>query len=88
MKTLLALPAAALLAACATAHEPTRMAQAECKVRPITTESVAGVRTRQPSALEQREAEMALATSQYRMRNLRTQGDVFNNVEDALKDCR
>jgi uncharacterized lipoprotein YajG len=87
MKTLFAVSAAALLAAgCAT--EPTQLAQAECKIAPITTESATGVRSRNVSSIEQRHAEAQLATSQYRMQNLRTQGTVFNNVEDALKDCR
>jgi len=89
MKILLAVAVVSLFAAgCATTDEPTRLAQAECKVAPITTESATGVRSRNPSSIEQRHAEMQLATSQYRMQNLRTQGMVFNNVEDALRDCR
>lgn len=89
MKILLAASAVALLAAgCATTEPPAQVAQAECKIVPATTESAAGARRGHMTPIEQREAEMALATSQYRMANLRRQGPALNNVEDALKDCR
>ena len=89
MKPILLLSAAAVLAAgCATTEEPMQVAQRECKIRPVTTESATGVRSKSVSSLEQRHAEMQLATSQYRMANLRSQGMAFNNVEEALNDCR
>ena len=89
MKILLAVSAVSLLAAgCATTEPPTQLAQAECKIAPVTTESATGVHPRSASSIEQRHAEMQLATSQYRMANLRSQGMVFNNVEDALNGCR
>lgn len=89
MKSILMLSAAAVLAAgCATTDQPTQVAQRECKIRPITTESAAGLRTKSVSSIEQRHAEMQLATSQYRMANLRSQGMAFNNVEEALNDCQ
>jgi hypothetical protein len=86
MKMLIAAAAAILAAGCA--HEPVQVAQAECKVMPVTTESVAGRAPRNVSPIEQRHAEMQLATSQYRFAGLRTHGMTFNNVEDALRDCR
>ena len=84
MKALIALTGLVLLAACATSGEP--LAAVECKVYPITTASVAG---RKPNvdSLEQRHAEMQLAASDYRMRNLRQNGYNMNNIEDALRDC-
>lgn len=78
----------ALSAGCATTPEPTQVARAECKIVPITTASAAGRAPRNVSPLEQRHAEMQLATSQYRMAQLQSQGMAFNNVEDALRDCR
>jgi hypothetical protein len=85
MKTILAVSALALLAAgCATPSD--QVAQADCKVAPITTASAAG-RGRTPSSIEQRDAEMQLASSEYRMRLLRERGLANNNVEDALRDC-
>ena len=85
MKSLLALSALALLAACATPGE--QVAAVDCKVYPFTTAGAAGVRKPNGSSLEQRHAEMQLATSDYRFRNLRQNGYNMNNVEDALRDC-
>ena len=84
MKTLPILAAALLAAACA--HEPVQVAQADCKVAPITTASAAG-RYREVSPIEKRYAEMQLANSDYRMRQLRERGMAQNNVEDALREC-
>lgn len=85
MKSLIALSVLALLAACATPGE--QIAAVDCKVYPVTTASAAGVRKPNVSSLEQRYAEMQLATSDYRFRNLRQNGYNMNNVEDALRDC-
>ena len=87
MKTLIIAAAAVVAAGCATT-EPVHVAQAECKIVPITTASVAGGKPRNVHPLDQRHAEMQLATSQYRLANLQSQGLAFNNVEDALRDCR
>jgi len=88
MKMLIAAASAAILAAGCATTEPTNAAQAECKIVPVTTASIAGGAPRNVSPLEQRHAEMQLATSQYRMAQLQSHGMAFNNVEDALRDCR
>lgn len=87
MKTLVALTTLVLAAAGCATDGNTQYAKAECKVVPITTASVAGGKTRPASSLEQREAEMALGTSEYRMRLLRERGQFGNNVEEALYNC-
>lgn len=87
MKKLVAfLPALVVAAGCATRGD-TRLAAADCKVYPVTTASAAGVRAPKVDRLEQRFAEMQLATSDYRFRNLRQNGYNMNNVEDSLRDC-
>jgi len=86
LKTLTILAAAALAAGCATT-ESQQLAQAECKVHPVTTTSVTGVRKPTTSSLDQRWAEAQLATSDYRFANLRQNGYNMNNVEDALREC-
>lgn len=75
-----------LLAGCAGTGE-TQLAQADCKVYPITTASATGVRKPAVSPIEQRYAEMQLATSSYRMQQLRERGLHPNTVEDTLRDC-
>ena len=75
-----------LLAAGCAGTADTRVAQADCKVYPVTTASAAGVRKPKVSPLEQRHAEMQLANSEYRMRQLRERG-YDGNVEQALRDC-
>jgi hypothetical protein len=85
MNRLLSLiPVAALAAACATS--PDQVAQADCKVAPITTTSVTG-RARPASSIEQRDAEMQLASTGFRQRELRERGLAPNTVEEALRDC-
>ena len=76
-------------AACAQLQpDETAVAKAECQVAPITTASAAGGRPRRVDPLDQRWAEMQLASSDYRMRRLQQPlGAVNNNVEDALRDC-
>ena len=87
MKSLIALSVLALAAAgCATQGNP-QYAKADCKVVPITTASVAG-KPRPATSLEQRQAEMALGTSEYRQRQLAQNGRFGNNVEEALENCR
>ena len=81
-----ALASLALLAGCATT-ENTKVAAADCKVYPITIASATGVRKTPVSSLDQRHAEMQLAGSEFRQRNLRENGLAMNNIEDALRDC-
>ena len=84
MKTPLAVAILALAAGCATQGD-TQVAQAECKVYPITTASVAG-RKPNVSPLEQRHAEMQLASTDFRQRQLRERG-FDGTVEQSLRDC-
>lgn len=85
MRTTIAIAALFAAAGCASQGD-TRLAQAECKVYPITTSSVAGRKPTNVSPLEQRYAEMQLASTDYRMRQLRERG-YDGNVEEALRDC-
>ena len=87
MRILFALAAAALAAGCATTGDKEYLAAADCKVYPVTTASATGVRQPAVGELEQRHAQMQLATSDYRFRNLRQSGYNMNVVEDALRDC-
>ena len=86
MRILFAVTAALALAGCAT--EPMQVAQADCKVQPITTTSVTNTRKTEVSSIRQREAEAALATSDYRFRNLQQNGYNMNNIEDSLRECQ
>ena len=86
MRLLLATAAVLALAGCATEGDP-KVAQADCKVYPVTTTSATGLRKPDVSPLEQRHAEMQLANSEYRMRSLRERGYDGNNVEESLRDC-
>jgi uncharacterized lipoprotein YajG len=87
MKALFALAAIALLAGCATT-ENQMVASAECKVTPVTTESVTAVRKPEYSHLQQVDAQMQLAASNYRRSNLQQNAYNMNNVEDSLRDCQ
>ena len=70
---------------CATQGD-VQVAQATCKVAPVTIASVAGARPRQVDPLDQRWAEMKLASSDYRFQQLHRNGP-FNATEEALRDC-
>ena len=86
MKPLFALSALALaLAGCATQGDM-QLAQADCKVYPITTASAAGGKP-QVDSMGQRAAAADLATSSYRFRNLARNGPAANNIEEILRDC-
>jgi hypothetical protein len=87
MRLPLAFALALAAAGCASTPADNRLAQADCKVYPVTTASAVGNRKPNVSPLEQRHAEMQLATSDYRARQLREKGFDRNNVEDALRDC-
>jgi hypothetical protein len=84
MKYLYAIVPVALLAlaGCATDGN-TQYAKTDCKVAPLETANIG--KPRETSTLAQRQAEMDLASSGYRMRNLNRPG--MNTVEDALRDC-
>ena len=86
MKSILLAAVVAVAAGCATT-ENTQVAQAECKVAPITTASIAGARPKRVDPLDQRWAEMQLASSDYRFRQLQRHGAFNNNIEEALRDC-
>ena len=86
MKLPLAITLVLVATGCATQGE-TQVAQADCKVYPVTTTNIAGTRKPNVSPIEQRYAEMQLASTDYRYRNLRERGYDANNVEEALRDC-
>ncbi len=88
MKTLFALSTAALLAAgCATSGN-VQMAQKDCKVQPSLTSNIANSGKAKPvDRIRQREAEMDLASTQYRHSQLQRHGVFNNSVEEALRDC-
>ena len=90
MNTVLILSAAALLAGACATTEPTQVAAADCKVQRPTTATYAatGRSTRPTDRLDQRYAEMQLAASDYRLRELSNRGlSSTNTVEEALRDC-
>jgi len=88
MKALLAASAALALAACASQEtQPVQVAQADCKVVPITTESSTGNPPKHMTELQQRFAQADLGSSQFRYQQLRRDGMYPNNVEEALRDC-
>ena len=86
MRMFLIVSAVAAFAAAGCATQGDTYAKADCKVAPITTASVAG-KARPATSLERRAAEMDLAATDYRTRNLARNGYVGNNVEEALRDC-
>lgn len=88
MKILLAATAALTLAACASQEaQPTRVAQADCKVVPMTTESSTGNPPKHVTELQQRFAQADLASSEIRYRELARNGMYPNPIEESLKDC-
>ncbi|HET7728989.1 MAG TPA: hypothetical protein VFK48_03045 [Usitatibacter sp.] len=87
MKTLLALSALAIAAGCATTSQDVQLAQADCRVMPLTTASIAGARPKRVDPLDQRWAEMKLAGSDYRLNQLQRRGAYDSPVEQALRDC-
>ena len=86
MKSLLAISMLALVAGCAS-YGDQQYAKADCKVAPITTQSATGVRPSRVDSLAQRDAEMQLATTDFRRRELASKGLANNTVEQALRDC-
>lgn len=89
MKMLAALSvSAAVLCACADTGE-TQYAQNDCKVAPVVTTTDSSLRKdQQLTPLDKRYAEMQLATSDYRLRQLqRNPSYSTNNIEQSLADC-
>lgn len=85
-KSALILAAALATWGCATPGDA-QVAAADCRVAPITTAGATGRAPRNVSPIEQRAAEMDLARSEYRQRQLRERGLQGNTVEEALRDC-
>src|SRR5258705_4706868 len=84
MKPLFAISALALVLAGCASQEYTQVAQADCKVYPITTTSVTGNKP-EVSSIRQRAAEADLATSSYRFRNLGRNGPPGHNTAAILR---
>src|SRR3954451_5433002 len=75
-------------AGCATPEQQNlAVARADCRIAPITTASATGSKPRRVDPMDQRYAEMQLATSDYRMKRLQQPLGAMNNVEDALREC-
>ena len=72
------------LAGCA-AQGDTQVAQAECKVAPVTTASATGGQPKRVDPLAQRQAEADLRSTEYARRQLAANN--FGTVEEALRDC-
>jgi hypothetical protein len=87
MKMLLALSAAALACACATTP-PDQYAENDCRVAPVVTADSSLRRPDRVTDLDRRYAEMQLATSDYRLRQLqRDPAYATNNIEQSLQGC-
>ncbi len=78
--------AAVALTGCA-GYGDTQYTKADCKVYPITTYSATGTRPSRVDSLAQKDAEMQLATTDFRRRELAQRGIVGNPVEQTLRDC-
>jgi len=88
MKYPLVISALAAIALAGCAAQGDQYAQAECKVKPITTTSPTEGKKQQAVSPERvRMAEMEANHTQYRAQQLLRQGNVNNNIEDALYDC-
>ena len=86
MKILLATACGSALVLAACADQPTYTAQAECKTAPVTAQAAAGGKPRM-NELDQRMAEMQLATSNYRQVQRERNPGYENNIERTLQDC-
>ncbi|HUP30520.1 MAG TPA: hypothetical protein VM122_10140 [Usitatibacter sp.] len=88
MKRLFSLAAIAALGGCATTPDNMQLADASCKVAPLQVGRLSGTnRPQRVDPLDQRWAEMQLASSDYRFRALARNGAYGSNVEEALRDC-
>jgi hypothetical protein len=81
-----ALPLAAVLAlaGCASSGD-TQVAQADCKVAPVTPASVSGAQPKRVDPLAQRQAEADLRSTEYGRRQIAANN--FGTVAEALRDC-
>ena len=86
MKILLSAACCSALVLTACADQPTYTAQADCKTAPVTAQAAAGGKPRM-NELDQRMAEMQLATSGYRERQRERNPGYENNIERTLQDC-
>lgn len=89
MKHPLAIAAIAALAVAGCATTPAdQYAQADCKVKPITTTSPTNGRQQQAVSPErERLSQLEMRSSQYRAQELMRKGYVNNSVEEALRNC-
>ena len=87
MRTVFTLSALALVLAGCASYGDGQYAKADCKVAPITTYSATGNRPSRVDELAQKDAEMQLATTEFRRRELVRQGLPNNTIEQALRDC-
>ena len=86
MKSLLVIACGSALVLAACADQPTYTAQADCKAAPVTAQAAAGGKPRM-NELDQRMAEMQLATSGYRQAQRERNPGYENNIERTLQDC-
>ena len=88
MNRFLALAAIAALGGCASTPDNMQLADASCKVAPLQVGRLSGTsRPQRVDPLDQRWAEMQLASSDYRLRALARNGPYNSTVEEALRDC-
>jgi hypothetical protein len=88
MKHILLLAALATAAGCASTPDNMQLADADCKVVPLQVGRLSGSsQPRRVDPLDQRWAEMQLASTDYRHRALARNGAYNSNVEEALRDC-
>lgn len=86
MKVLLATACVSALVASACADQPSYADNAECKTAVVTAQSAAGGKP-EMRPLDQRMAEMQLATSGYRQMQRERNPGYENNIERTLQDC-
>jgi len=87
MKILLATACGSALVLAACADQPSYADKAECKTAPVTAQAAAGGKPRM-NELDQRMAEMQLATSGYRQAQRERNPSLDqNNIERSLYDC-
>lgn len=75
------------LAGCASVPEADKTASVECKIQPYQTATITDGKKREVSPLERRYAEMQLASSDYRMKQLRSGLGQTGAIEEVLRDC-
>jgi len=83
----LSITAVFLLAGCASDPQTEKIASADCKIQPYQVATTTGGKKREVSPLERRHAEMQLAASDYRMKQLHSGLGQTGIIEEALRDC-